>query len=173
MSSPNCSDITKEIILHEILGSSSGGSGSTSLEIDNGILWIWDTSKSKWLSSFRATFLAAESGRVKNKYLPLIDGQVSNLSGYRLARDATLTAIATQTRENETWTLHIRKNGSLSNLASLVISNTSGNHSTAINVDFIENDRIEFFAETTSFFGIKDPSVWIEVAWRNSSLPSP
>lgn len=170
----NCSDIVKEIILHEIVDTTTvSGIDQSLLQIDNGILFVYDLSRGKWLSSFRATLGAGEKGRVKNKYLTVFDGQTSNLSGYRLARDATLTAIAIQTRESETWTLHVRKNDLPTNLASLTMTGVDGNHSSVINVNLDEGDRLHFYAETTSFFGIKDPLIWVEIAWRNDTIPSP
>lgn len=173
MSCTGCKDIVQEIILHEILGSSGGGTGSDSLQIDNGILWVYDDNRGKWLSSFRSTFDAGEKGRVKNKYLQVHDGQTTNLSGFRLPRKATLTAIVAQTRNVETWTVHIRKNGVVTNIASLTMSAVDGNHSSSIDVDLDEGDRVQLFAETTAFLGIKDPLVWVEIAWRNDTLPPP
>src|SRR3990167_5696924 len=119
-------DVVEEIILHEILGTSSGGStGSDHLQIDNGILWVYDDTRGKWLSSFKSTFIAGEKGRVKNKYLVVVDGQTLNLAGFRLPRNATITALVAQTKDIETWTLHIRKNGALTNIASLIMSSAS------------------------------------------------
>ena len=143
------------------------------LQVDDGKLWVYDSSRSKWLSSDRATFGAGERGRAKNKYIPVFDGQVSNLSGYRVVRAATITAISAQTRVNETWTLRVRKNGDLADITSLVMTGVNGNHDDSINIDLDEGDRVQFFAETTGFFGIRDPLVWVEVAWRNTSLALP
>ncbi len=208
-----CDDIIDEIILHEIIGVTSGGGGGTDLtitdegifvasgvdtidfvgsgitavnvgggnvrvtvpdiQVDGDILWVYDVTRDKWLSSFRATFGAGERGRIKNKYIPVFDGQVSNLSGYRVVRTATITAIAAQTRNTETWTLRVRKNGGSTNIASLVMTSVNGNHSSSIDVDLDEGDQIQFFADTTGFLGIKDPLVWVEVAWRNDSLAAP
>jgi hypothetical protein len=173
MACTNCKDIVQEIILHEILGSSSGGTGNNSLQIDNGILWVYDEGRGKWLSSFRATFDAGEKGRVKNKYLIVHDGQTTNLSGFRLPRKATITAVSAQTRNVETWTLHIRRNGSPTNIASLTMSAVDGNHTSSLNIDVDEGDRVQFFAETTNFLGIKDPLIWVEIAWRNDTLLPP
>lgn len=170
---PCCKDLVNEIILHEILGSSSGGVGSDHLQIDNGILWVYDDNRSKWLSSFRSTFSSGERGRAKNKYLRTLDGQTTNLAGYRLPRKATITALVAQTKDVETWTLRVRKNGGPTDIASLVMTGVSGNHSGSLNIDLDEGDRLQFYAETTAFLGIKDPLVWAEIAWRNDILTPP
>jgi hypothetical protein len=171
-----CDKLVDEIILHEILGTDDAtvsGVDETRLQIDNGILWVYDDIRGKWLSSFRASLEAGEKGRAKNKYLLVVDGQAINLTGYRLPRDATITALAAQTRDIETWTLHVRKNGTLTDIASLVMSGISGNHTNSLNIDLDESDRVQFYAETTTFLGIKDPLIWIEIAWRNDILLPP
>lgn len=144
-----------------------------SLQIDNNVLWVYDNTRGKWLSSYRFQAYAAEKGRARNKYLPVMDGQASNLTGYRVIRNGTITAISAQTRDVETWTLKIRKNGNPADIVSLVMSGTSGNHSSVTNVDISEGDQLHFYADTTAFLGIKDPLVWIEVAWRNDALAAP
>jgi hypothetical protein len=143
------------------------------LQVDQGLLWVYDTVRGKWLSTQRSTFGAGEKGRIRNKYLMVFDGQVSNLTGWRVVRDATITAIAAQTRNNETWTLRVRKNGDPTDIASLTMSAVDGNHSSVANVDVSEGDQIQFYAETTGFLGIKDALVWVEVAWRNTTLAAP
>lgn len=138
------------------------------IQVDENLLWVYDSSRSKWLSVDRMTAISGRKGRAKNVYLRLIEGQASNLTGYRMVRDGTITAISAQTRGNETWTLKVQVNGS--DVASLAMSNEMGNHDTSINVDVNEGDLVQFYAETTTFLGIKDPFVWAEIAWRNNNL---
>lgn len=138
--------------------------------MDDGDVFVYDDTRGKWLGSHRIIASAGRKGRAKNAYLRLMDGQSCNLTGYRMPRKATITAIAAQTRDDETWTLRVRKNGDLDNIVSLAVTNAAGGHDTGIDVDVEEGDRIQFFAETTSFFGIKDPFVWIEIAWKNENL---
>jgi hypothetical protein len=138
--------------------------------LDAGTPWMYDDNRSKWLSAGRVVFMAGRSGRIKNGFLRTVDGQVTNLTGYRMPRDATITTISVQTRTSETWTLHIRKNGTDTNILSVPIIASTGAHDTLIDVDLDEGDRIHFFAETTTLFGIKDPIAWIEVAWKHDLL---
>jgi hypothetical protein len=143
------------------------------LKVDGDNLWVYDDTRAKWLSSYRTSLHGGERGRAKNKYLLVVDGQALNLSGWRIPRDATLTAISAQTRSAFTWTLRVRKNGSPTNIASLVMTAAAGAHDTSIDVDLDEGDQLQLYAETTSFFGVKDPLVWVEVAWRNDTLAMP
>lgn len=143
------------------------------LQVDQGILWVYDSVRGKWLSSQRNSFGAGEKGRIRNKYLMVFDGQVTNLTGWRVVRDATITAIAAQTKDAESWSLRVRKNGDPTDIATLVMNSVDGNHTNVTNVDISEGDQIQFYAETAGFFGIKDALVWVEVAWRNTSLAAP
>jgi len=165
--------IADHIIEHEILGIDDTGSAGVTVSglwQADGVLWYEDTSRSKWLSADRATFGVASAGRAKNRYLSTWDGLELGVSGYRLPRDATLIAIAAQTRTAETWTVQIRKNDSATDLASLAIAASAGDHDTDIDVDFAAGDYIQIYAETTGVFGVRDPVVWIQIAWRNDSL---
>ena len=153
------------LVICEIL-EGCGESIDLDIKVVDGRLWVYDDTRNKWLSADRLTATAGRSGRAKNIYLRIKDGQSCNLTGYRLPRNATITAVAAQTRGNETWTLRVRKNGDSSDLTSLVMTNVAGAHDTTVDVDLDEGDRVQFYAETTTFFGVKDPFIHIEIAWR-------
>jgi len=161
-------NIRKHIIEHEILGIRDNS--QPDIQVDGGRLWVYDHERDKWLSTDRLFATAGRSGRAKNSYLRIADRQTSNLTGYRLFRSGTIVAIAAQTRNPETWTLRVRRNGNVTNVASLVMNATNGRHVTTVNVDIDEGDRLQLFAETTAVFGIRDPFVEIEIAWRNNNL---
>lgn len=163
-----CADIKQHLLEHEIILEENPVIDG--LRVDEGRLWVYDEVRAKWLSSDRLYAIAGRNGRAKNLYLRVIDGQPSNVTGYYMLRKATIVALSATTRNNETWTLHIRKNGDITNLCSLPISNTSGNDDKTLNVDLDEGDLVQVFAETTNFLGIKDPFIMIEIAWRNDSL---
>lgn len=165
-------DIRRHIIEHEIIHEPEEPLPPEELDhqVDGGRLWVYDEIRDKWLSSDRLFAVAGRDGRAKNLYLRIVDNHPSNLTGYRMLRQATIVAVAAQTRSIETWTLQIRKNGDPTNLYSLPISGVSGAHLNTVNVDLDEGDLVQMFAETTAFLGIKDPFVMIEIAWRNDSL---
>ena len=167
--------IKEWLVICEILGGCSDGGtspGNPLLEVDGGLLWVYDSSRGKWLSSSRFNASAGEKGRVRDKYLRVYDSQVTNLSGWRVPRDGTITAIVAQTRQAYSWTLRVRKNGSDTNIASLVLNSEAGKHQTTLSVDVAAGDQIQLFAET-AFGAIRDPLVWVEIAWRNDTLATP
>lgn len=168
----NPSSLERHIIEHEILGIDTGfsGSGLSSLKVDGGRLWIYDSVRGKWLSSDTVIVTASRKGRAKNKYLDFENGVSSLATGFRITGPATIIGLAAQTRAQETWTIHVRKNNTETNIASLSINNLTGSHNNALNINLEEGDFVQFYAETTSFLGIKDPKVWLKIAWRNDNL---
>lgn len=169
MSCISNSDIQKQLILNSILGggSSTPTDPNADLQISGGHLYLKDTTRgNKWISADRLIVYSARDGRARNTYLPYIDGQSFLSTGIRLPRNATIIGIVAQTRDLETWTLHVRRNGDPTNIASLVLNNTAGSQTTVLNVDVSSGDRIQLYAETTGLLGIRDPNVWVEIAWR-------
>lgn len=167
--SVNGASLKKHIIEHAIIHDEEMATGGDH-QVDGGRLWVYDGVRGKWLSSDRLFATAGRDGRAKNIYLRQQDGQPSNLTGYTMLRNATIVAVAAQTRNNETWTLHIKKNGDPTSVYSLPISGTPGAYNTLVDVDVDQGDLIQLFAETTTFLGIKDPFAMIEIAWRNDTL---
>ena len=165
-------DIKRHLIEHEIILEPEEPLPPDEIDhqVDGGRLWVYDETRDKWLSSDRLFAVAGRDGRAKNLYLRLVDSQPSNLTGYRMLRNATIVAVAAQTRSIETWTLQIRKNGDPTNLYSLAISGAPGGHVNTVDVDLNEGDLVQMFVETTAFLGIKDPFAMIEIAWRNDTL---
>lgn len=157
--------LKKHIIEHEILGVTSGGSSELPIQVVNGILYVFDESRSIWLTSFRDVFTAGRDGRAKNIYLRLVDGQPSNVNGYRVTRESVVTTISAQSRGTSDWTVYLRKNGSTTNLQALAVSG-GGSHNNNVDVRLDVGDTIQFYCESSAFFGIQNPLVWIEVAGK-------
>lgn len=156
-------EIADHLLMHEILGVES--SLPTGLTIVNGILYIYDDTRLKNLSSFRTTIVAGRSGRAKNVYLGVGDGQPSSSVGIRIPRPSTLTSISAQARGANSWLVHLRKNQSNVDLYTLNII-TNGIHDITLNLDLDEGDILQFHCDSTAFLGIRDPLVVVEIAAR-------
>jgi len=129
-----------------------------------GIQYNYDGTRVKWLSNERKFLIAGRAANnVTNAYIEIDSGVVSSDTGYRLLRNGTLTGIWAQTRDVETWTLEIRRNGVVTPIATLVITASRGNTNNALNIDVAQNDEIQFYVNGTA---IARPVVGIEVAWR-------
>ncbi|RLB71280.1 MAG: hypothetical protein DRH04_02045 [Deltaproteobacteria bacterium] len=136
------------------------------LMVKNNLLYIYDDSRSKWLSVQRVNFLFGR-GRSNqySQYLRCVNGAPSSVTGYRVPRDATITAISVQTQNNANANFRIRKNGSHTNLGTLSLSGVSGAHATNLNIDIDAGDYIQIYMQVTSG-NVDYPELFIELAYR-------
>ncbi len=143
----------------------SGSSGGQMfVSNDNGLLYLYDGTRSKWLSVDRSMVgWGRNSGNTSNQYLRQFNGALSNQNGWRMIRDGTITAITAQSNINQTWTLEIRKNDSPIVIASILITNAQGDHDNTINIDFSEGDFLQAYCNGAS---VDYPQTMIEIAWR-------
>jgi hypothetical protein len=130
----------------------------------DGLLYAFDGTRGKWLSVDRNMIgWGRNSQNTTNEYLRQFNGAQSNLNGWRMIRDGTITAITVQSNANQTYAVQIRKNDSATVISSLAVSNAQGNHNTTINIDFNEGDFLQCYLNGTS---IDYPQVLIEIAWK-------
>jgi len=131
---------------------------------DEGILYSFDPTRSKWLSVQRLMMgFGRNSSNTTNEYLRQLNGASSATNGWRMPRDGTITAISAQTNNSETWTYQIRKNDSATAIVSLTMNNTTGGHLNNINIDFNEGDYIQAYCQGSS---ISYPEGLFEFSWR-------
>lgn len=143
----------------------STGLGAGQLAVKGGILCIYDSTRSKWLSVQRMFISFGRSGNTKDQYLNFFGGNLaSNNAGLRMARNATIVSITAQFDSSGTGTAHIRKNDVATNIASLTVTAALGNQATDTNVDVSAGDYLQSYLEATS--ACTDPMVVIEIAWR-------
>lgn len=131
----------------------------------NGIMFVYDNSRTKWLSVDRQSILATKSNIALDVYLRVGDSVATSQSGVRAIRNGTITGISVVTDGSASWTFEVRRNDSTSPLASLAVVSATGAQSSSINVDFDEGDELQFFANTGGN-QISAPVCYIEIAWR-------
>ncbi|CAM1333033.1 hypothetical protein [Tenacibaculum aestuariivivum] len=137
--------------------------GQMFVDSTNGILYIFDGTRNKWLSVDRTMVgWGRNNDNTTNEYLRQFNGAQSNNNGWRMIRNGTITAISAQTNINQNWTLEIRKNDAPAVITSITMT-TQGNHNNTINVNINEGDYIQAYCNGTS---IDYPEVLIEIAWR-------
>ncbi|MCD8451985.1 hypothetical protein LNI90_07800 [Tenacibaculum dicentrarchi] len=138
--------------------------GQMFVDSTNGILYIYDGTRMKWLSVDRTMIgWGRDSNNTTDQYLRQFNGAPSNKNGWRMIRNATITAITAQTDIDQTWTLEIRKNDGTTAIASLIMTNQQGNHNNILNIDVNEGDFIQAYCNGTS---VDFPETLIEIAWR-------
>jgi hypothetical protein len=130
--------------------------------LEGGILWIYDSTREKWLSSNSVFLSAGKKGRAGNIYLRLNNEQSS--TAYRIPRDGTIVASSIQIRDKETCSLKIIKNDQI--IYTLFVDDSTGNSDIIINVDINKDDLLRFYLGVPENF-VRDPAVLVEILWRN------
>jgi hypothetical protein len=131
----------------------------------SGVMYVYDGSRSKFLSVNRETIVASKNGNAKDIYLRVGDAIASSQTGIRALRDGTIVGLALQADEAATWTLEVRRNGTVTVLASLASGGAAGAQSTTVNADFNVGDELQFYANTAGV-SILAPVAIVEIAWK-------
>lgn len=136
------------------------------LAIKDGILCVYDATRGKWLSVQRQFLVFGRRGNTANQYINFAGGNMpSNNSGYRLQRDATIVSMSGQLDASGTCTLHVRKNDTATNIASLSIATATGNSDISQNIDMNVGDFLQSYC-TVPTGNVQDPMFVIEIAYR-------
>lgn len=131
----------------------------------SGVFYVYDGTRSKFLSVDRKLLIASKQGFAKDIYLRVGEGIATSQTGIRALRDGTITGISLQTDSAATWTLEVRRNGTVTVLASLASGGAQGAQSVSLNADFSQGDELQFYANTAGST-IESPVGNIEIAWR-------
>jgi len=130
---------------------------------DDGILYAYDGSRSKWLSVDRNNISWARAlNATTNEYLRAHNSASIN-NGYRMIRNATITAVSAQTNAAQSWQLLILKNDGTTSITFLTLTSEEGKHVNNVNIDVNEGDFIQAYCLGTL---INHPLASIEFAWR-------
>ena len=142
------------------------GLANGQLAVKDGILCIYDSTRGKWLSVQRQTFVFGRAGTTKNQYLNFGAGSLaSNNSGYRMPRNATIVGISGQLDASGTCTMNIRFNDTATNSVVLTITGAIGAADISTNIDCGATDFLQAYLATATA-GVEDPVMFIEIAWR-------
>lgn len=135
------------------------------LTVRNGILYIYDGIRSKWLSTSRMFIVFGRKGKTKNQYLNIYSGDVpSNLSGIIIPKNATIISLAGVFENSDTGTFEIKKNDSSSIISSLSLTSQIKNYDNSINVDLDAGDVIQGYFSSNN--KCESPNILLEIAWR-------
>jgi hypothetical protein len=144
---------------------SSSNIGYQWFDTINGINYVYDGLRNKWLSINRAEISFGKKGLTNNQYLYYYGGVIpSNINSKRMIRNACITAISAQFSDIGAGTFYIRKNNSV-DIGVFDILNDYGNGDESINIDINEGDVIKCYFDS-SFSNVKDPIITLEIAWR-------
>ena len=135
---------------------------------DDGIILFYDTTRNKTLSITRKnlSFGINHKNITGKRWLRLTSKINSNVHGYKVLRNSTITAISIQTQNNVINSrFNLRINGSASNLHTINLSGVSNIIEDNLNYDINKGDYIQIFLSVLSG-NIDYPIVLIEYADR-------
>lgn len=133
--------------------------------VKDGIVYIYDNTRSKWISTTRFIVAFGRGGMTKDQFLGHFGDRrfSSNNSGMRMVRNATIVSVSAQLDSSGTCTFYLRKNDNAANIASLGINSALGNGDTSINVDLSSGDFLQCYLNGGF---VNDPLILVELAWR-------
>jgi len=134
--------------------------------IENSILYFWDITRNKYISTGRHNIsYGIDHVNISNKrYMKITGNSPSNATGYRILRDAIITAISINTKDVSNCKFNIKKNYGM-NLMTAVLLNNNGMVMDDLNISIDKNDWLQ--AEIDFEIGEKAdfPELIIELAW--------
>lgn len=136
----------------------------------NGTIYYYDSSRDKWLSAPREVVLFNINHRnLSTDRWMAIDKIPSNISGYKVPRKGTITAITVQTKSpsaNSIFKIRRRNNNNMStDLYSIYLFNESGKIIDSLNEDVEEGDWLQSLM-TVNYGNVNYPVLSLEISWR-------
>jgi len=140
---------------------SNFGSQESIIQNNNGISLIFDNTRSKWLSTSRnCVDFFINNDVIYDQWM--IHNMWSNLQGYNIDRNSTITLISTQTKNNTSGIFKIITNNTV--LYSIELNNESKKIIDDLNIDISTDNSIKVLLEVKNT--VKYPILKIEYAWR-------
>lgn len=123
-------------------------------------------SRNTFLSYYRQhmQFSGRDSANNKDEYLRA-GLFTSNQAGPRLMHNMKLLGISVQCETAATFNIRVRKNGSVTNLASLAVSAATGAHANTYNLNLDAGDQIQIYLDSAGA-NVARPIVVLEMAER-------
>ncbi len=143
----------------------TSGLAAGQMAVKDGILCVYDGSRSKWLSVQRIFLAFGRKGNTKNQYLNYAAGNLaSNNSGYRIPRNATIVSMSGQLDASGTVDMRLRSNDNAANIATLTITAAIGDQDNTLDVDTSQGDYLQMYSDNAN--SVEDPMIVIEIAYR-------
>lgn len=145
--------------------------GSSSYLYEDDILYYLDSSRNKWLSIFKQTlfFGLDDYDMSLSRYMKMVGGVYSNLSGYKLLRHIDITGISIDCKEDTTCSFIIRKDNEEDSLYTLSLTNESSKTVGNLDIEVEVGSIIQLYMSTTN--PVSFPEVIIEYSWLRELTP--
>ncbi len=130
----------------------------------NGLLLLYDTGRSKWVSAARESIeYGIHHAHVNMDRYMRVGGVYSNVNGYLVRRAATLTSLAVRCKAAVNATFLVRKNGGTA-VTSVALTGEVSKIVDNLDFSLTAGDWLQVFLQIDSG-SVGYPIVFIEIAW--------
>jgi len=144
----------------------STGLSSGQLAVKDGTLFVYDGTRSKWISTTRMFIVFGRRGRTRNQYLNIFNGIVpSNLSGVPICKNAVIVSLSGMFDASNTGTFEIRKDDGTTPIVSLSLNSESKKQDITTNIDINTGDGLQGYFSSNN--RCNSPIIVVEIAWRS------
>lgn len=134
------------------------------VKIVNGITYLYDCTRSKYLSTSRAYLRSGIRHRkVTNQYMRVEDSQPTMTVGDDLPHNGTIVGLTANCEVPSTWVFEVYKKGTPTSIASLSLSSQASKEDETVDVDVSKGDVLLFKLNGVQ---IPFPRGMVEIAWR-------
>jgi hypothetical protein len=139
--------------------------GCPQFDYENGIIFIYDTERDKWLSVSRESVaFGIKNKNIMNDRWMCMAGDVQSISsGYRLYRDLTITAISFQNKEMANCVIELKCDGLT--LYTLTLNSQTGKAVDNLDINLDGSDCLHVFLKIISGT-VSFPELMVEISWR-------
>jgi len=132
-----------------------------------GIILFFDTTRNKMISITREniTFGINHKNITGERWLQTTSNIPTNILGYKIPRNGTITAITAQTQNIANCDFEIKKNNAISAIYTMSLNNLSEkiNDNLSIDVNFGDFIQAKLLVNSNA---VDHPLILLEIAWR-------
>lgn len=155
-------------MLRDIIRPSSGSTTGIALtQNSDGIILFEDTTRSKSLSITRENLSYGINHKniIGERWLQTTSNIPTNILGYKIPRNGTITAITAQTQNITDCYFEVKKNNAISTIYTMNLINVSEKIDDNLNIDVNLGDFIQTKLSVNSG-DVDYPLIYLEIAWR-------
>ncbi|WP_353777235.1 hypothetical protein [Winogradskyella sp. 3972H.M.0a.05] len=151
--------------------SSPTGNTTGQIAVIGDKLFMYDATRSKWLSVEVTPLQLGRSGGADDTNLRTVGNQNNNRSGYLMPFDGTITYVSVKSNSNngaqsKEFSIQVR-NGNTTNSATTVTTSASEYTNSSLNIDFSAGDFINGRIIDDGNGDVNNVSMIVWVKWRN------
>ncbi len=134
----------------------------------NGILLMYDTSRSNWIGVSRSNFyFGLNHNKIRfDSWMNVISSVPTNNNGYKIPRNGIITSITIQSKKLGTAIFEILRNSDQTSITTISLTNEISKTIDNLNIELNKDDFIQCYIKPDFNDFIDFPLLNLELAWR-------